>query len=69
MLFSPATKVFPLQVCIIYAAYQYVASQSSNFVNILVAQLRPLGWQVGWISLPYSVNFKYFWAWIDIETL
>lgn len=46
MLFLPATKVFPLQVCIIYAAYQYVASQSSNFVNILVAQLRPLGWQV-----------------------
>ena len=69
MLFLPATKVFPLQVCIIFAAYQYVASQSSNFVNILVAQLRPLGWQVDWISLPYSVNFKYFWAWIDIETL
>ena len=36
MLFLPATKVFPLQVCIIYAAYQYVASQSSNFVNILL---------------------------------
>ena len=57
MLFLPATKVFPLQVCIIYAAYQYVASQSSNFVTILVAQLRPLGWQVDWISLPYSLNF------------
>ena len=46
MLFLPAKKVFLLQLCIIYAAYQYVASQSSNFVNILVAQLRPLGWQV-----------------------